>query len=69
MALEDNMENKEMKTEELKEVSGGQKEDNGLANCPNCGFVCEPGKDVVTESSGCSEDAYWLCPKCGYRWR
>jgi len=64
------MENKdrELKTAEAKEVSGGQSGERNARNCPVCGALCYAFINTVKEGEGCDSNTYWLCPKCGHKW-
>jgi len=59
---------KKLKADELKEVSGGYIPDRNATKCPKCGTWCQSDINIVEEGDGCDTKAYWLCPKCGYKW-
>jgi len=60
---------KKVKQNELKNVSGGHCPTPQATYCPNCHAICQPNIDIVSEGSGCSTETFWLCPKCGHKWR
>jgi len=58
---------KELKLNELKEVSGGNNQARGMY-CPVCNTFCKQGEDILIEGEGCDKNIYWLCPNCGNKW-